>query len=142
MNGEGWSRLGSSHEARFEAPDLFVLRIQGDVLLSDTTALFDRIEALAAQVGRQLLLLVDVSKLGQVRPDARTSALGRDLTTSLRGLAVYGGSYHQRLYANLLIKAIPLLRPNRPQKPMLFCATEADARAFVAELRGREASAS
>jgi len=132
--GEDWQPLGA-HRYRFEEPDLFIVRIVGDVTRSDTEAMFDELEALATKAGRLVFWLSDISELGQVSQEARKLPLTRDPSRWLRGSAVFGGSFHQRLVANLVMKAIPLLRPSRRMSPLAFCATEAEARAFVEEQR-------
>ncbi|TKD12780.1 STAS/SEC14 domain-containing protein [Polyangium fumosum] len=133
---EDWTPLGA-HRYRFEAPDLFVIRVVGDVSLSDTQAMFERIETFSGKAGRPIFWLSDISGLGQVTPDARKFPLALDATRWLRATVVFGGSFHQRLVANLVMKAIPLLRPSRQMRPLSFFPTEAEARAYVeAERRG------
>lgn len=138
---EDWSPVGT-HRYRFEAPDIFFIRFAGDVSHADTVTLFDRLEALSMKVGRPIFWVSDIGGLGQVNQDARKVPLTRDSTPFLQGTAIFGGSFHQRLMANLVMKAIPILRPNRPVSPLWFCATEAEARAFVEEERRRQGPSS
>ncbi|MDC0739967.1 STAS/SEC14 domain-containing protein [Polyangium mundeleinium] len=131
---EDWSSLGA-HRYRFEAPDLFIVRVVGDVSLSDTQTMFERIEDLSEKAGRPIFWLSDISGLGQVTPAARKFPLKLDPTRWLRATVVFGGNFHQRLVANLVMKAIPLLRPSRQMRPLSFFTTEAEARAYVEEER-------
>ncbi|MDI1447401.1 STAS/SEC14 domain-containing protein [Polyangium sp. 6x1] len=138
---EDGSPLGA-HRYRFEAPDLFLLRIVGDVGLSDTQAMFERLEELSGRAGRPIFWLADISELGEVSQAARKFPLKLDPARWLRATAVFGGSFQQRLMANLVMKAIPLLRPSRRMSPLFFCATEVEARAFVEKERQSEGRSS
>ncbi|HVK65006.1 MAG TPA: STAS/SEC14 domain-containing protein [Polyangium sp.] len=131
---QDWTPLGA-HRYRFEAPDLFVIRVVGDVSLSDTQFMFERLQDLSAKAGRPIFWLSDISGLGEVTPAARKFPLKLDPTGWLQATVVFGGSFHQRLVANLVMKAIPLLRPSRQMRPLSFFATEAEARAYVEEER-------
>ncbi|MDC0739966.1 hypothetical protein [Polyangium mundeleinium] len=141
---EEWSplRAGSPHLYRFEAPDLFFSRTQGDVSGADLARMFDLVEEFAARAGRRLFWMADISRVGKLSEEVGKLALARDLKPFLRGALIYGGSFHQRLLATMVTKALHVLKPERRTDRVVFCATEAEARAVVEEQRRLQNAAS
>ncbi|MDC3952657.1 hypothetical protein [Polyangium jinanense] len=135
-------RAGSPHRYRFEEPDLFFLGDVGDVSGADMACMFDLVEELAARTGRRLFWISDISRLGRVSEEAAKLSIQRDVKQLLRATILYGGSFRQRLLANMVAKALLVLKPNRSKRPLFFCATEAEARAMVEEMRQEEGSSS
>ncbi len=86
-------------------------------------------------VGESVFWLADITRMGHVRSDARKFAIESDSNDRIRGTAIFGGSFNQRAIANLAIKASVLLIPARPKAPIKFLATEAEARAYIEDLR-------
>ncbi|MDI1428248.1 hypothetical protein [Polyangium sorediatum] len=135
-------RAGRPHGFRFEAPDLFVSRVQGDVSGVDVARMFELVEELATRTGRQLFWMADISRLGKLREEVGKLSLERNLKPLLRGVVVYGGSFHQRLLATMVTKALHVLKPERGTDKVVFCATEAEARAIVEAQRRSQNGAS
>lgn len=135
-------REGSPHCYRFEEPDLFFLGDVGDVTGADMACMFDRVEELAARTGRRLFWISDISRLGRVTEEAGKLSVERDVKSLLRATILYGGSFRQRLLANMVAKALLILKPSRSKRPLYFCATEAEARALVEEMRRKEGGSS
>ncbi|HVK65007.1 MAG TPA: hypothetical protein VM694_11050 [Polyangium sp.] len=135
-------RAGRPHQVRFEAPDLFFSRTQGDVSGADLARMFDVVEEIAARTGRRLFWMADISRVGKLSEEVGKLAIARDLKPILRGSLIYGGSFHQRLLATMVTKALHVLKPERRTDRVVFCATEAEARAIVAEQRRLQNGAS
>jgi hypothetical protein len=134
MNHGGWRSIGA-HEIRAEAPDVLYLRDRGDVSPSEMSAIIEEGRKLAALSGRPPLWLNDISELGHVPSETRKLLTRSDLLLILKGAAVIGASLRQRVIAQLVLHAARLAYPNRPLPPVRFFASEAEARAWLAEAR-------
>ncbi|HVK64293.1 MAG TPA: hypothetical protein VM694_07460 [Polyangium sp.] len=131
-------RIGG-HLFRWEPPDLGHLVYSGD--LDGPTSVALTRGARRFTLGKpRVFLLVDMSKLGRISREARTTSAegGKDL--ALRGTAIVGASSHLRVLAGLVTRAIALLYGDS-DNPTRFFATEAEARAWIVERR-REIDAS
>ncbi len=128
-----------AHEISFEAPDLFVVRVRGDVVLADVEHMFAELRRLAAGADR-VFWMTDIVQLGTISPDARKRA-ARSPEMPIEGAVICGGSLLQRMAATLALNASRLLRGSRPLKPVLFTTTEAEGRAWVAAQRARARAA-
>ncbi|MDI1447402.1 hypothetical protein [Polyangium sp. 6x1] len=135
-------RAGSPHRYRFEEPDLLIVRDDGDVSGADMARMYDLVEEFAARLRRRLFWITDISRLGRVTEEAGKVSIARDLKPHLRGSIVCGGSFHQRHLANMVVKAMRVLRPERGKGNMVFCATVAEARAIAEEQRRRSSGSS
>jgi len=121
-----------AHLVEIEQPDTFVVRFSGDVDGGDVSQVLDVFEGFATGRGRAYLL-VDLSGLGQVTPEARRVSGMRQLPPEYAGLSLFGGTFEQQLVAKLATMAGWLLRGRYLGKPMPVCMKlEREARAWVA----------
>lgn len=125
-----------AHEISFEAPDIFVVRVRGDVLLADVKHMFAELERFAAGAER-VYWMTDISELGTIGPDARKLAARSPQLPQLKGAVICGGGLLQRMAATLALNASRLLRGSRPHKPVLFTSTEAEGRAWIVRQRAK-----
>jgi hypothetical protein len=58
-----------------------------------------------------------------------------DAPAHLRAAAIFGAGLIQRALMTLMLNAARLMRPNTPPLPLRFFATEAQARAWLEEMR-------
>ncbi|MDI1478858.1 STAS/SEC14 domain-containing protein [Polyangium sp. y55x31] len=138
-----WEPFGT-HLHRFEPPDLYIVRIRGNVLGEDMLAQVEALQALAELTGRGVFWVADVSEMGSLTPQARRVAAADEfagLRAIHRGSAVIGASFTTRVMATLLIRAVRVLEPHR-SRPVAFVETEAEARAFLEPYRRHGAGAS
>jgi hypothetical protein len=132
-NRDAWQQVGP-HLYRFEPPDLFHLRCLGDVSEQE----IEKIMAVGLGIGERagsLFWLNDIGKLGALASSARKRLASTPLGFYPGATAVFGGSFQQRVLANIAIKASRILRPWARARPIAFCADEAEARAFFEEVR-------
>ncbi|HVK68960.1 MAG TPA: STAS/SEC14 domain-containing protein [Polyangium sp.] len=133
---ERWEPFGT-HLHRFESPDLYIVRIRGNVLGDDMRTQIEALRALAGRTGGGIFWIADVSAMGTITPQARRAAAAdefADVRELLRGSAVVGASFTARVVATLLVRAVRSLNPRRI-RPVAFVETEAEARAFLNEYR-------
>ncbi|MDC0746639.1 STAS/SEC14 domain-containing protein [Polyangium mundeleinium] len=151
MSGEGmrvppskrWEPFGT-HLHRFESPDLYIVRIRGNVLDDDMRTQIAALRALAERTGGGIFWIADVTEMGSLTPQARRAAAANefaDVRNVLRGSAVVGASFTTRVVATLLIRAVRSLEPHKI-RPVAFVETEAEARAFLEEYRRHRAGVS
>lgn len=120
---------------RFEPPDVVHVETVGDVSADEMGALLREMGRLAA--GRPyFFLLDDISRIGKISPEARKRATEQVDSLLLRGIAVYGASFPQRVIATLLAKLLALFG-KFGERPVVIVETEAQARAWV-ETRRQE----
>lgn len=130
--GEDWTFFGT-HQHRFEPPDLYFVRTNGDVSGSDMLAQIEALRALAPIVKQGIFWLTDVRNMGALTAEARRAAAAAssgELRTVLRGSAVFGASFGTRVVVTLLARAVRLLNPLK-SRVLAFVETEAEARAFL-----------
>lgn len=134
--------MSSSHGqggsiVRREASDICFLRFVGDISPEEMRRLTTEARDLIAS-GRCAFLLVDVSRVGQVTAEARAAASAvateKAATAGVSPIAVFGASFQVRVLATLVHKANALIRRSTP-RPIDFFGTEAEARAWLDELR-------
>lgn len=120
-----------AHTVELEPPDLCTIRLSGDVTLAEVSAILDLFEGFAA--GRErAYILIDLTQVGSVAPEARTEAGQRQLPPAYAGLVLFGGSFHQQVAVKLATMAGWLLRGRRLGKPMPAVARdEQEARAWI-----------
>lgn len=128
------SRVGA-HLVEVEPPDTLVVRIAGDLSGGEVSRMLDLFERLAVGPGRAFLL-VDLARMGHVSPEARRISGQRQLPPAYGGLALFGGTFQQRLVAKLATTAGWLLRGRSLGKPRPACVEdERAARAWIDERR-------
>lgn len=125
----------SPHRIALEPPDIFLVRFLGDVSEADVHSLLDHFEKFATGPGPAYLLL-DVSQVGSVTPEARRAAAIRQLPPAYAGIAIFGGTFQQQLIAKLVATAGWFLRGRALGKPMpAVVKDEHSARAWIEEQR-------
>jgi hypothetical protein len=105
----------------------------GDSEEEHVIGIFSELDELASGVDT-IFVLVDISRLGQVTPAARTATTKRKKTTKIGGAAFIGASFQLRVVVTLVVKAASLLR-KASQIPLAFFESEAEARAWIEERR-------
>jgi hypothetical protein len=137
-NGEEHERetIGS-HSFQFEAPDVFRIWLVGDVSAGEAQAIVDALER-SSRPDKRLFLLVDVSRLGAMLPEARKSAVQGQNIPMLASVIVGAGPL-QRSVLKLIDLAYRLITQDSNAAPMVFVRTEAEGRAWI-EQRRREVS--
>lgn len=118
---------------RFQPPDVVQVETIGDVSADEMGALLREMGRLAA--GRPyFFLLDDISRIGKISPEARKRATEEVDGLLLRGIAVYGASFSQRVIATLLARLLALFG-KFGERPVVIVETEAQARAWIAARR-------
>lgn len=141
--GTDWTYFGK-HRHRFEGPDIYFSRLEGDVSGPDMQTQIDGLVAIYRRIERPAFWLCDVRNMGLLTPEARraaASASSSEVSAALRGSAVFGSSFGTRVMMGLLIRAVRVLNPKK-LRPLVFAPTEAEARAFLDECRRSEKRAS
>jgi hypothetical protein len=126
---------------RFEPPDLYIIRMNGDVSADDMRMQIDALRAIAQRTGGGVFWLCDVTQMGALSPEARRTAAEaskKGVQDVLRGSAVFGASFATRVMVGLMVRAVRILKPGK-HRPLAFVETEAEARAFLDEQRKRGA---
>jgi len=120
-----------------EEPDISHWRLVGDVTADDIREIYASQTKLCANKPH-IFVLVDVSKLRSVSAEARRIAAQGPTpgitVMAIRGNAIVGASFHFRIVGMLITKAAILINRG-DEKPTRFFDTEANARAWFAELR-------
>jgi hypothetical protein len=119
------------HTLRFSPNGLFHFIIEGDITADDARAItaFTREHA----AGRTyVLLLADLGALGSISHEARRIGVHAEKRVPYRAIAVYRASFEKRILASLILRAMALFK-RLEDNPVQFFATEAEARAWIAE---------
>jgi hypothetical protein len=137
---ERWKPFGS-HMHRFEPPDLYHTRMDGEVSEDDVRTQFEAIRTLSKHAGHTIFWMSDVRKMGSFTTEARRAVAEetrKDALAGIRASAAFGASFPTRVVVTLLLRAIRALKPAKA-RPYAFVDTEAEARAFLDEQRKRGA---
>lgn len=121
------------HRIYLEPPDLFIVAVDGDISASDVLGIQAAIAAFEEDK-EFVLVLVDASGFGVMAPRARKMATRPEAAPRMRGFAVYGTSFGQRVLIMLVVKAFALLKGD-DGLPVASFETEAKARAWLDERR-------
>lgn len=119
---------------RWEPPDILFAGATGDVSVEEARRAVAEIRPLLLDKPR-VFFLVDIKRLGAMSSDARTATMGVTKGTNVRGTAVFGATFQQRVVLTLIYKAAKLLNKYDDRNPLFFCDTEAQARAWIEERR-------
>jgi hypothetical protein len=120
---------------RFEPPDVVYVETAGDITEEEMSALLREMGRLSE--GREyFFLLDDISRIGKISPEARRRATEEVDALPMRGIAVFGAKFSQRVLATLLAKLLSLFG-KFGDRPVVIVETEAQARAWI-ETRRRE----
>jgi len=137
---EGWQANGP-HLIRFEPPNLFLTRSRGAVQKADVECSFTIMQAKIDEIG-PIYWITNLSEMTVMTPGARTvkGAPGRvHDPANVLGMAIVGISFHQRIVAQLAIKANRLLRGDKSLLNVEFFTNEMDARQWVETCREKQA---
>ena len=135
---EEWSFIGK-HQVRFEPPDVYFTRLDGDVSADDVRMQLEGLHALAQRAGHAIYWLADVRNMGTIAPEGRramAAASSTEVREALAGSATFGAGFSKRMLVTLTARAVRLLHPDK-LRPLAFVETEAEARAFINEKRNR-----
>jgi len=135
---EEWSLIGK-HQVRFEPPDVFFARIDGDVSADDVRMQLEMLHALAKRVGHPIYWLTDVRNMGTIASEGRkamAAASSTEVRDALAGSATFGAGFSKRVLVTLMARAVRVLQPGS-SRPLAFVETETQARAFLDEQRQR-----
>jgi SpoIIAA-like len=132
--GRDYSSIGK-HSCRFEEPDIFFLRIRGEVSAHEVTRMFAEMGA----VGRPFYVLADIEGLQGLAPDVRKAASKTAVEDKngghlMLGMVVIKATWTMRTVIILLTKAFAYFHPESPSL-LAFFETEAEARAWLAAVR-------
>jgi hypothetical protein len=117
-----------------EPPDICFWRCVGRVSANDFREMF-AVQKRFAEGKRYILVLVDLSQLDSVSAEGRkAAALEGKHEMPIRGMAVFGASFHFRVLAQAVSTAGRLLHRD-VDNPAYFCRTEAQARTWLAQRR-------
>jgi hypothetical protein len=124
-------RVGE-HLFRWEPPDVTFLAYVGDVDGDSAHRL--------AQIARKFTIprpyifaLIDLSRVDKITAGARKSATEDSVGVPMRGVALFGASRAIRVLTSIVARAVDLIHGG--DNPTRFFATEAEARAWIAERR-------
>jgi hypothetical protein len=120
---------------RFEPPDILYFKIVASPAEDDAI----KIMAAAARLaeGKDYLLVInDITRAGDFPAEARKIVAARLALLPVRATALFGASFQLRVLVTLAFKIRDFIR-GEPANPTRFCATEAEARAWIDEQRSR-----
>jgi hypothetical protein len=127
-------KIGES-AVRFEPPDTLYFEIVGSPHAADAIKIMDAATRLSE--GKDYLLVInDITRASEFPAEARKVVAARLATLPVRATALFGASFQLRVLVTLAFKIRDFIR-GEPANPTRFCATEAEARAWIDEQRSR-----
>lgn len=127
-------RIGA-HITWFEAPDLILLRLSGDVSVEDAEEINRRHFAMSEGHDR-IFMLVDMVGLGTDTPAGRRTTSEALTRMPLGGLAVCQARLEARVLAKMIVAGASLYTEDEePSFPVEFFDDEPAARAWIDSLR-------
>jgi hypothetical protein len=136
---EEWSSFGP-HEHRFEAPDLYFCRFDGDISADEMRAQINALVGLREHNGRAIFWMADVRNMAGMNEAARrvaADASSPNVRAALAAFAIFGAKFSTQVVVSLLLRAARLINPSKT-RPFVFAETEAEARAFLDEQRRKK----
>ncbi len=134
------------HMCRPEPPDIFLMMPNGDVDEADVRWFFDEFERFAMEQ-EFVFMLIDASRMGSISAEARRAAAhsapeernalanNPDRSWS-KAVAVFGASFTLRVISGLIMGGFSAFFPKQAARsPLMFFATEYEARAWLADRR-------
>lgn len=118
---------------RFEPPDVVFCKTVGDVSEDAMVELLGEMRRLAGE-RPYFFLLNDLSQIGTISPQARKRAADEVHGLRLRGIAVYGASFSQRVVAMIIAQVLNLVGKSA-DRPIKIAESEAEARAWIEKRR-------
>jgi hypothetical protein len=134
MTGAGELIRIGNHEVRVEG-DIVFTRWDGPATLDEIKAHHAVMERVIAEKGR-VFNLIDMRGAHQPPPEARRWMAEWSTRFRVNAVAGFGASFAMRTISMLLVRAIRILRGSEGG-PIVFVATEAEARAFLKSERAR-----
>ncbi len=134
-------RMSTAHAqgpsfVRWEPPDIIYGEFIGDISGEEMRRIMH--ESIRFTKDRPNVFgMLDVSRIGEVTPEARAVAREYAGQVRLRASTVIGARFQYRVLALLINKATALLGRAK-SRPLYFFDSEAEARAWVAEARKTE----
>lgn len=123
---------GGPSYVTFDPPDIALVVWIGDVDETEMARVVDETSVVSG-APPDLFLIADVSRMGSVTGGARRAAAEGSKRTNVRGSAVVGASFAARVIITLTDKIQGVIGVN--DCPTRHFATEAEARAWIAERR-------
>jgi hypothetical protein len=121
---------------RFEPPDTVLEVLVGDLSGPEMARILDA-SAPWVETGQDIYFLVDLSKVGAFSADAREAVRKRRKQPNIRGAVMFGASFHMRVVATIVHRALMLL--DKATYGVHFADTEEQARARIEALRRERA---
>jgi hypothetical protein len=118
----------------FEPPDIIFLKLRGACSLEEGTEINRRHREWGKTVDR-VFFLIDLSELDRIDAEVRKDATRTLAEVPLRGMVGYSAPIKARVIAKLIFTALNLFSNKADRIPLHFTATEAEARAWIAERR-------
>ncbi|MDI1444397.1 hypothetical protein [Polyangium sp. 6x1] len=130
----GWEHIGP-HPIRFEAPDIVFCRPIGRLSAADVRGVLDFNTTIAKRLGRGTFYLGDSSRITGYSIASSLQLFQATPAESLRGTAIFGESFHQRVQNSAVLRGIRLLAHPLSRLPIETFPSEAEARAWIDEQR-------
>jgi hypothetical protein len=121
------------HLPRWEPPDVAFLAYIGD-LDGDSAYQLSQVSRPFTLPTPYVLLLIDMSRVGKITPEARKCLTAGSRNVLLRGIAVCGASNAMRILSMLITRAVDVIY-GYTDNPTRFFSNEAEARAWLVERR-------
>ncbi len=131
--------IEGTHEFEFVAPDLLRFRLRGAMTDDETIKYLDFVFAHTPDENRSLYVVYDLSEMVRLDERSRKRVTEVDRPYPFDGLVVIGASYSMRMLAEMLIRAIKLIKPEYWNFPHKFVGTMAEAEAWIDEIRQNKA---
>lgn len=124
-----------THEFHFVPPDLIRFTFRGSLSDEVTKQYLDFIYDRATEINGSLYVIYDLSAWTRIDERARKRVTKVDRPYPFAGMAIIGTSFTIQALANMIIRAVKLIRPDYWSFPHKFFANVADAEAWIAEIR-------
>jgi hypothetical protein len=123
-----------AHRLVFEAEDIIICHFGPTLTEKEMLAI---IELQVAHVrGKPYFLLIDLTRIGSIPAPVRRTIGMSAKVVKLRGIAIYGGSFHMKALAKLINTALSIFGKN--PFPQEFFEGEEAAMAWLRELRKQQ----
>jgi hypothetical protein len=124
------------HHVEIEEPDIVFIVFDGDVQAEHITIMYDMAEAHVRERGlKRIFVLQDFSRIGVLSESVRQAMAHDPRANLLAALGSFGASFHVRVLINLVQRVVRIF--NGKAAPVVFFATEGEARAWLEEQRHR-----
>lgn len=126
-------RIGQ-HICTFEEPDIIYMRLIGPVSWEEGHEV-NRRHLAYGETHDRLFFLIDLEKLESIHPDVRKEAGQIMRQIPLKGATLYKAPLKARVVAKLILTAMNTFRREEDKVPVLFLASEEEARAWIDKRR-------